>query len=127
MTRSNKLPVVPGRRNFYRFSPPVFDFEFRREGDEIVLAFPNKRALLDDNGQTPATTFSERDVVMFFTHSSTRFGRIYKGSLRANFVPDGGKLPCALVVPSEPNRTVPPASGFPPTLILSQPTFTVGP
>jgi hypothetical protein len=85
---------------------------------------PDARALLADNGQTPQTTFSDQNVVMFFTHSTTRFGRVYQGSLRVNFVPPDGKLPCFLFVPADTNVTSPPASNF---LFQAAPTLTVGP
>jgi hypothetical protein len=36
------IELVKRRHNFYQFRPPVYDYEFRRDGKEIVLAFSAK-------------------------------------------------------------------------------------
>ncbi len=38
-----KLDLRPQERNYFRFDAPIFDFEFRREDSEIVLAFSAKK------------------------------------------------------------------------------------
>ena len=48
MTVCRTLGVVPRRRNFYRFSPAIFDYEFRREDKEVLLAFSAKKEIPKD-------------------------------------------------------------------------------
>jgi hypothetical protein len=36
---TKRLELAPKQKNFFRFVPPVSDFEFRRDGNEILLAF----------------------------------------------------------------------------------------
>lgn len=40
---TRELDLGPRQRNYYRFSAPVFDFEFRREDQHVVLAFSAER------------------------------------------------------------------------------------
>ncbi len=37
-----ELKLIQREKNFFQFRPPIFDFEFRREGQEILLAFSAK-------------------------------------------------------------------------------------
>lgn len=48
MSVCRTLSVVPRRRNFYRFSPAIFDYEFRREDKQVVLAFSAKKQIPKD-------------------------------------------------------------------------------
>lgn len=48
MATCRTLELVPRRRNFFRFSPAIFDYEFRREEGEILLAFSAKKDISKD-------------------------------------------------------------------------------
>jgi hypothetical protein len=44
----SQLKINQREKNFFQFRPPIFDFEFRREGSEILLAFSAKADVTRD-------------------------------------------------------------------------------